>query len=103
LSFDSVVGIAKGGSVVNVDGYRQLWVAKFLNDESYNFCFLRIEEECSKKSNFSGRRCKIFENGASYMDSAVDEDWLRVLWDANKEKVTTGTTLCFGGTKVRRH
>ena len=34
--------------VVAMDMGRRLWVAKFLEDEAYDFAFFAVEEECAE-------------------------------------------------------
>ncbi len=74
-------------------------VSKFLKDKSYYLCFLWVEKECSKFS-FGGRYCNKFEYGASDMDCAIDEYWLSVSRNADKEEAATCTTVCLGGTEA---
>jgi hypothetical protein len=42
----------------------------------------------------------MFENGTGDMDGVIDDDWLKVSWNAIKEKLTSCKTLHFGVTEV---
>ncbi len=65
----------------------------------YYFSFLCIEKQCTKFS-FSSRCRNQFENGASDMDCAIDNDWFGISWNATEEEVSSCTTACLGGTEI---
>ncbi len=47
LAFDHVIDNANGSGVVNVNGCRWLWMAKFQEGKLQDLGFLRIKEECT--------------------------------------------------------
>ncbi len=47
LAFDHVIDDANGSGVVDVNGCRWLWMAKFQEGKLQDLGFLSIEEECT--------------------------------------------------------
>ncbi len=101
LLFDGIVDNANGGSVVDVDRRRWLWVSKFGKSETEDLGFLSIEK-VGTQFGF-GRRCSNkFEYCACAVDGTIEFDRIAVNRETAEKEVATGAALCSGGGEIRR-
>ncbi len=100
LSFDGIVDNADGGSVVNVNWYRQLWVSEFGKSETGDLGFLSVEKE-GTQFGFGHRCSNKFEYCACDVDGAVEFDRIAVNRETAKKEVATSAASCTGGGAIR--
>ncbi len=99
--FDGIVENANGGSVVNVNWHRWLWVSKFGKSKMEDFGFLCIEKEGTQFS-FGGGCGDRFEYRTCDVLGAVEFDRITVNRETAKEEVATGTASCARGGEIRQ-
>ncbi len=100
LAFDCIFDDADGGSVVNVNRCRWLWVSKFGKSEMEDFGLLCVEEE-GTQFGFGGKSSDKFEYNTCDVNGAVEFDRVAVDGETTKEEVATGMAPCTRGREIR--
>jgi hypothetical protein len=100
LPFDGIVDNADGGSVVDVNQCRRLWVSEFGKSETEDLGFLSVEKE-GTQFGFGRRYSNKFEYCACDVNGAVEFDRIAVDRETAKKEVATGAASCMGGREIR--
>ncbi len=100
LAFDGIVDNANGGSVVDVNRCRWLWVSKFGKSVTEDFGLLCIKEG-GTQFGFGGGSSDKFEYSTCDVDGAVEFDRVAVNGETTKEEVATGMAPCTRGGEIR--
>ncbi len=101
LPFDGTVDNANGGSVVDVNRHRWLWVSEFGKSETEDLGFLSVEKE-GTQFGFGHRCSNEFEYCACDVDGTLEFDRIAIDRETAEKDVATCAALCMGGGEIRR-